>query len=149
MKKVRRKGLYSFHDDGCSFSSHQATALRTIYAPLCGPKTHNLKSSITPFLSGDIKINKERFLTKPTSREDLRQNVRDFFVRVNDQVVSLAQPTHGTKSSVDIGPFWHRLVKRFSQQGLMLEAVNFIPSTGENVELMTEILSVQPESTKI
>jgi len=129
--------FYTYLPDGVSFSSNKATAIRTIYAPLCGVDTLSLKSAITPFLSGDIKIDKFHYLTRPASREDLREALRDFFVFIKDKgVFSLSQGPGTDPACVEIGPLWHRLRRTHKAAGLEIEAVNFIPVSGENVELM-------------
>ncbi|MBF0570891.1 MAG: cellobiose phosphorylase [Candidatus Omnitrophica bacterium] len=129
--------FYKYLADGVSFSSKQAAAIRTIYAPLCGTDASSIKSAITPFLSGDIKIDKFHYLTKPASREDLRGPLREFFVFIKDKgVFSLSQESSPDSASVEIGPLWHKLRRIHKAAGLELTAVNFIPVSGENVELM-------------
>ncbi|MBI5023616.1 MAG: cellobiose phosphorylase [Candidatus Omnitrophica bacterium] len=129
--------LYTYLRDGISFSSREAAGLKTIYFPLCGVDSTGVKSAITPSLSGDIKIDSLRYLTKPVSTEDLRNNLRDFFCHVEGKgVFSLAQASTPDDSAVEAGPLWHKLTRRHPKAGLLLEAVNFVPVTGENVELM-------------
>ena len=88
--KRKEENFFVYRDDSIEFVSDQALQVRTLYAPLCGPGPRHIKSSITPFLSGDIKIDKESYFSKPASREDLRQDLRAFFVRVDGKVLSLA-----------------------------------------------------------
>lgn len=129
--------LYTYLEDGISFSSRQATELKTIYFPLCGVDSTGIKSAVTPSLSGDIKIDSLRYLTKPVSTEDLRDNLRDFFCHVEGKgVFSLARASASVDSAVAAGPLWHKLTRRHPKAGLVMEAVNFVPVTGENVELM-------------
>lgn len=129
--------MYTYLADGISFSSREAAELNTIYFPLCGVDSSGMKSSITPFLSGDIKIDSLRYLTKPVSTEDLRNNLRDFFCHVEGKgVFSLARASAPDESFIEAGPLWHKLTRRHPKAGLSLEAVNFVPVTGENVELM-------------
>jgi len=129
--------FYTYLSDGVSFSSKKATSIKTIYAPLCGTDAFSIKSAITPFLSGDIKIDKTHYLTKPASREDLRNPLRDFFVFIKDKgVFSLSQDSAPDSSSVDIGPLWHKLTRTHKAAGLEMSAINFIPVTGQGVELM-------------
>lgn len=129
--------FYKYHPDGVSFTSKQAATIRTIYAPLCGTDALGLKSAITPFLSGDIKIDEFHYLTKPASREDLRFPLREFFVFIKDQgVFSLSQESSPDSASVEIGPLWHKVQRVHKAAGLEIGAINFIPTTGENVELM-------------
>ena len=129
--------LYAYQPDNVSFTSHKAAGLKTIYFPLCGVDASCIKSSITPFLSGDIKLDSGRYLTRPVSTEDLRHGLRDFFCFIEGKgIVSLARETKKNVSCLEIGPLWHTLTRRHPAQGLLLEALNFIPVTGENMELM-------------
>ena len=131
------ESFYTYLPDGVSFTSKPATSIKTIYAPLCGRDALSIKSAITPFLSGDIKIDKFHYLTKPTSREDLRNCVREFFVFIKDKgVVSLSSESSPDSSSVEIGPLWHKLTRTHKAAGLEISAINLVPVTGENVELM-------------
>lgn len=132
-----QENFFHFLPDGISFSSTQAVKHRSLYAPLCGIDATGIKSAITPYLSGDIKIDKFRYLTKPASREDLRGEVRNFFVDVKGVgVVSLAQDSMPNSARVEIGQLWHKLIRTHTTAGIELTALNFIPVTGENVELM-------------
>lgn len=129
--------LYAYQPDNVSFISHKATGIKTIYFPLCGVDASSIKSSITPFLSGDIKLDSGRYLTRPVSTEDLRHGLRDFFCFIEGKgIVSLARETKKNVSCLDIGPLWHALTRRHPAQGLLLEALNFVPVTGENMEIM-------------
>ncbi len=129
--------FFNFLPDGISFSSTEAAKNRTVYAPLCGIDATGIKSAITPHLSGDIKIDKFRYLTKPVSREDLRGEVRNFFVDIKDgPLVSLACESAESSARVEVGQLWHKLVRAHLKAGVELTAVNCVPVTGENVELM-------------
>jgi len=129
--------FYTYLPDGVSFTSKQAAAIKTIYAPLCGCDALSVKSAITPFLSGDIKIDKFHYLTKPASREDLRFPLREFFVFIKDKgIFSLFQETSPNSASVEIGPLWHSSKRTHKAAGLEIGTINFVPVTGESVELM-------------
>jgi len=131
------EAFYTYLPDGVSFTSSQAALIKTIYAPLCGTDALSVKSAITPFLSGDIKIDKSHYLTKPASREDLRNPLREFFVFINGKgVFSLSQETTPDSAVIEIGPLWHKLRRIHQKAGLEISAINFVPVTGENVELM-------------
>lgn len=131
------QAFYIYKPDNISFISHKAAGLKTMYFPLCGVDASGIKSSISPFLSGDIKLDSSRYLTRPASTEDLRHSLRDFFCLVEGRgIVSLSRETRGSVSFIEIGPLWHKLTRRHGLQGVMLEALNFVPVTGENVELM-------------
>lgn len=129
--------LYIYQKDEMSFSSRENIKSRTIYFPLFSPQADGLKSSVTPHLSGDIKIDKKQYITKPVSTEDLRADVRNFFVDVEGRgIVSLAEEANGSCAKVDAGPLWHKLTRTFDHGNIVLEACNFIPATGEHLELM-------------
>jgi cellobiose phosphorylase len=108
-----------------------------IYFPLCGKDARSIKAAITPRLSGDIKTDADHYLTKPVSAEDLRHvDLRNFFCSVKDGgIVSLAGAGEDN-ASVDAGMLWHKLTRVYPQAGLQIEALNFIPVSGENAELM-------------
>jgi len=129
--------LYTYGPDHISFTSEKATQPRTIYFPLCGIGQDSIKSSITPYLSGDIKIDKNRYLTKPASTEDLRNNLRNFFVVINEkQTVSFVNEDEADSSHVEAGQLWYKLVRDYEEIGLQLESLNFVPVDQGNVELM-------------
>ena len=129
--------LYKFSSDGITFTSKDAAQLRTIYAPLCSPDSSGIKSAITPNLAGDIKIDKHQYLTKPASTEDLRNNTRDFFFHVHGKgVATLTGGIESNSSSVEIGQLWHKLTRRHDTLGIELEVINFVPASGEHVEIM-------------
>ncbi|MDO8675669.1 MAG: cellobiose phosphorylase [Candidatus Omnitrophota bacterium] len=131
------KALYTYGPDGITFVSAAAGAIKTIYAPLCGADASSLKSAITPSLSGDIKLDKLHYVTKPASREDLRRPSREFFVSVKGKgTCSLAKDSAPDTATVAIGQLWHQVTRRHPSCGLSLEAVHFIPVTDETVELM-------------
>lgn len=131
------KPFYKYLPDGTSFVSPQAASIRTLYFPLCGIDEAHIKSSITPFLSGDIKIDKSRFVTKPVSREDLRFDSRNFFIFcAEDKLYSLARPTPASESVVEMGQLWHSRKQIHKDAGITLEALNFVPVDGSDVELM-------------
>ncbi len=135
------KPFYTYLDDRVSFTSKDATKIRTIYAPLCGPSATSLKSSITPYLSGDIKLDQNHYLTKPMSTEDLRNNMRNFFVNVEGKgIFMIGRESDEDASHIEVGQLWHKLVRKHAQAGLQIESLNFIPSSGDNIELMQIIV---------
>jgi cellobiose phosphorylase len=122
------------------FTSKELSQLRLVYLPLSGTTSDGLKSSITPFLSGDIKIDKNSYLTKPASREDLRLPLRNFFVTTEKGTFSLAQESQPDSAAVEIGLLWHKLTRKHPSAGLELEAINFVPVSDQTVELMSVIV---------
>ncbi len=140
MRSINR--LYSYRSDNLSFVSRQAAGLSGIYFPLCGPDAGGIKSAITPFLSGDIKIDSRRYLTKPASAEDLRNPLRNFYCAVEGKgIVSLTEETKSGPAQVEAGMLWHTLTRSHPRVGLSLEATSFVPATGEPVELMRVVVT--------
>ena len=124
-----------FFADGVSFRAPRRAAQdRLLYVPLCGVDGASVKSSITPYLSGDIKLDKHHYFTRPASREDLRGPVRNFFARVHGQGV-FAMAAHGGEPnlSVEIGQLWHKVTR--AAAGLEVEALSVVPVSGEKLEL--------------
>ena len=131
------KTFYSFLPDGISFVSQRAFHYKSLYAPLCGVEAKSIKSAITPYLSGDIKTDKNHYLTPPLSRADLRRDVRNFFVLVKGKgVLSLTEDVQPKSAQVEVGPLWHKLTRRYQKIGLEMTALNFVPISGGQVELM-------------
>lgn len=130
-----KNSFYDFLSDGISFRSSGAMQSRLTYAPLCGIDGLSLKSSISPFLSGDSKIDKSMYVLKPASREDLRQPVRNFFVAVAGKGVFSFHGAAAAEDFVEMGQLWHRVVRHNAALGLVCEALTFIPVTGETLEL--------------
>ena len=61
-----------FVDEYGSFAIHKPENISYLYFPLAAET--GLKSSITPNLGGDAKIDQETFLLEPVSAEDLHNN---------------------------------------------------------------------------
>lgn len=132
-----KNSLYQFLNNGISFVSHKAAGIRKIYFPLCGINAESIKASISPSLSGDIKVDKKTYITMPASTESLRYPVRNFFLYTGKgKVLSFIDRSEGNKSTMEAGPLWHKVTCRFEDSGLELCSLNFIPVTGEKIELM-------------
>ncbi|MBN1870350.1 MAG: cellobiose phosphorylase [Candidatus Omnitrophica bacterium] len=129
-------GLYDFLPDGVSFVSQKAFNLRQLYFPLCGVDAGSVKSAISPRLSGDIKFDAGRYLTKPVSIEDLRQDMRNFFCYVKGRGIVSLTSGDGVDAAIEAGMLWHKLKRVHKDAGLEIEALNFVPVTNGNIELM-------------
>ncbi len=129
--------FFKFIDDNATFISSKAAAIKTIYAPLCGSDASGLKSAISSGLSGDIKIDRFHYVTKPASREDLRHPVRNFYAHIKGKgTFALAGMDAASDSDIVVGQLWHKLTRTDKRSGLSVTALNFIPSSNEPVELM-------------
>lgn len=136
--------IIQYSPDGVTFKTTQMADLKYVYAPLCGTQATSLKSAITPSLSGDIKIDKFHYLTKPAAREDLRYPMREFFIHTSKGTVSLSQDAENKE--VTVGQIWHHVNLVFKKHGLAVSVTNFIPSSDETIELMK--VTVTNRSTK-
>ncbi len=129
--------LYNFLNKDTTFISHQAHLYRSLYLPLCSITSDKIKSSITPFLSGDIKIDKNRYITKPVSIEDLRNPTRNFFLYVKDKgIFTFDHFNEDDEVTLTVGQLWQRLFVKNAGLGLSVEALSFVPVSGEDVELL-------------
>ncbi|MCA9393598.1 MAG: cellobiose phosphorylase [Candidatus Omnitrophica bacterium] len=129
--------LYTYLDDAMTFTSASAARCRTLYFPLCGPTENQLKCAVSPYLAGDIKLDKSAYVTPPVSREDLRRPLRNVFVSVDGAVCALADP-YGDASllTVTAGQLWHQVTRIFPEAGISVSVVNFCPAGDDCVELM-------------
>lgn len=135
-----------FMDEQGSFLIEQPENISCLYFPLASMK--GLKSSVTPNLGGDAKIDQETFLLEPVSAENLHNNrsVRNFWcVLDKKQIWSAVGASAGQedsrfspaqdKSQVKAGLMWHT-VSRWSQSCCLSSTVtSFIPPD-QNVEIM-------------
>ncbi len=128
--------FFNFIDSQATFVSTQAADMKTIYAPLCGSDATGLKSAISSGLSGDIKIDRFHYVTKPVSREDLRYPVRNFFIHIKNKGTCALAGLGAQDGVVSVGQLWHKLERTYKKTGLSITALNFIPSSNESVELM-------------
>ncbi len=129
--------LYKYLNDQGDFICENGAESRTTYFPLCGPTARNIKSAVTPYLSGDIKIDKDRYLTKPVSTQDLRNPLRSFYLHTPSGVFSVGDPhdDHIT-TAIEAGQLWFDVTRTHAKHGLSTSVLTFVPSNGDNVELI-------------
>lgn len=127
------KNLWEFADSDGSFVAKNAHKISRLYFPLCNEQ--GLMSSITPSLTGDIKTGQNSYLLLPVSIEDLYniKSGRNFWIYSKQKGVwSLS----GGPADVEAGPLWHRVTKKNQRLGLSASITNFVPVTGQTLELM-------------
>ncbi|MDE7478669.1 MAG: cellobiose phosphorylase [Lachnospiraceae bacterium] len=117
-----------------------------LYFPIAGEK--GLKSSVTPNLGGDSKMNQEAFLLEPVSSENLHNNrsTRNFWCVVEgvgcwsatgasaeaeNQKFTPEQDT----STLTAGLMWQTVKRKSNKYKLEAEITSFVP-VDENVEIM-------------
>ena len=125
--------FYAYTGNGPDFHARDPHGSRGIYFPLCGPSAREIKSAVTPFLSGDSKVDKNHFLLKPVSCEDLRWPARNFFVSIEGKCVCSFADSGPWE--VEAGPLWFRSLRHYEAVGLGLGALGFVPVSGENLEV--------------
>ena len=116
-----------------------------LYFPLAGEK--GLKSSITPNLGGDSKIDQNHFLLEPVSIENLHnnRNTRNFWCRIEEKGCWSACGTSAEQeaakftdaqdeSMIEAGFMWQKLVRTSEKYGLTSEITSFVP-VNDNVEV--------------
>ncbi|MDE6023879.1 MAG: cellobiose phosphorylase [Lachnospiraceae bacterium] len=117
-----------------------------LYFPIAGEE--GIKSSVTPNLGGDSKLNQNSFLLEPVSVENLHNNrgCRNFWINIKDKGVWSAVGASAEQelnkftgeqddSEVTAGFMWHTAMRKSKKYGLAAEVTSFVP-LGHNVEIM-------------
>lgn len=142
-----------FLDDNGTFSIKQPENYSYLYFPVAGEK--GIKSSVTPNLGGDIKLNQNAFLMEPVSVENLHNNRsgRNFWCHVsgsgNWSVVGASAEEENKKftecqdkSELTAGLMWQTVVRSSRKYQLEAKVTSFVPLE-HNVEIMqVEICNV-------
>lgn len=131
-----------------------------LYLPLAGEA--GLKSSFTPSLGGDSKLDQNHFLLEPVSAENLHNNrsTRNFWCRIKGKGcwsacgVSAEQEYEKftdaqDESILEAGFMWQRLVRKSKKYGLKAAVTSFVPPD-TNVEVMlVEVQNVSGEAVEL
>ncbi len=134
-----------FMDEQGSFLIEQPENISCLYFPLAS--VTGLKSSVTPNLGGDAKIDQETFLLEPVSAENLHNNrsVRNFWCVLDGKQVWSAVGASASqeadrfsplqdKSEVKAGLMWHMVSRSSPSCRLASTTLSFIPPD-KNVEI--------------
>jgi cellobiose phosphorylase len=139
--------LFKFNNVLGTFSSLTADKLKSLYFPLCN---ESLISSVSPDLHGDIKTGQDAFLLQPVSRIDLTnlKSSRNFWVYIDKNKIWSATGVYKNIAQLkkdeyrlEAGLLWHKVIRVNRQVGIKSEILNFIPSSGEPVEIMLVTLT--------
>lgn len=135
-----------FLDCDGSFSIEQPENYSALYFPVAGEK--GIKSSVTPNLGGDIKMNQNSFLMEPVSVENLHNNRsgRNFWCHIeklgNWSAVGASAEEESKKfteqqdkSELTAGLMWHKVTRQSAKYQLKAEVISFVP-VEDNVEIM-------------
>lgn len=143
-----------FLDNRGTFQMKEAQKYSELYFPIA--EGSGLKSSVTPTLNGDAKLDQHHFLLQPVSAEELHNNKsgRNFWCYFKDGTyVSLTgmsakqqskmHTTEEDEAVVEAGIMWHKVCRTLTEYGLEVEILSFIP-IGEQFEVMQ--VSIQNKS---
>lgn len=135
-----------FLDDEGTFSMKQPENYSYLYFPIAGEK--GLKSSVTPNLGGDSKIDQESFLLEPVSAENLHNNrsTRNFWCVVDGagcwSATGASAEAENKKFSKEqdesiltAGLMWQKVKRTSEKYGLEAEITSFV-LVDKNVEIM-------------
>ncbi len=138
-------GKIAFTDKDGTFSIQNPGNYSYLYFPVAGEA--GLKSSLTPDLGGDSKIDQESFLLEPVSSENLHNNrsTRNFWCRTKNGCWSAtgASAEEEAKKFTDeqeesvltAGLMWQTVKRTSRKYQLESEITSFVP-VNENVEVM-------------
>ena len=135
-----------FLDNDGVFQLEQPENYSYLYFPIAGE--NGLKSSVTPNLGGDSKLNQEAFLLEPVSAENLHNNrsTRNFWCIVEGagcwSATGASAEAENQKftgeqeeSTLTAGLMWHTVKRSAKQYQLEAEITSFVP-VDDNVEMM-------------
>ncbi len=139
---------YSYIDKYGSFQMEKSEYSSYLYFPLAGES--GLKSSITPLLGGDSKIDQNTFLLKPVSVEDLHdsKSTRNFWCVLDGgeswsatgasaEAESFRGRQEEEESILEAGVMWHRMKRRSIKYSLAAEITSFVPCDPRTFEVMS------------
>ncbi|MBP9733281.1 MAG: cellobiose phosphorylase [Candidatus Omnitrophica bacterium] len=148
--------IWKFIDSNGSFHLENPGQFSRLYFPLANEA--GMLASITPKLKGDTKSGQDAFLTLPVSSEDLHNSKtsRNFWViQDGKNIWSAAGVAKNKKNfqdlvSVEAGQLFHQLTRDNHTLSLKAVITNFIPSSGDHVEIMrVEIHNTGSSETEI
>ncbi|MCM8763123.1 MAG: cellobiose phosphorylase [Candidatus Omnitrophica bacterium] len=138
---------WRFIDDNGTFVCENPQKLSRLYFPLANEA--EFMSCITPNLKGDIKTGQNSFLLAPVTTEDLHNSRagRNFWIYIDkDKIWSLAK-NDNDKVTLEAGLLWHKISRINKKYGLKAEILNFVPASGEHVEIMqVEITNISKKT---
>ncbi|WP_040952488.1 GH36-type glycosyl hydrolase domain-containing protein [Gorillibacterium massiliense] len=157
MDKEKISKKWEFKGDG-RFTLSQPDRSRYLYFPLVNES--GMMSTITPVLHGHITTGQNHFWMEPVSAETLHNHrgARNFWCLLNgkdvwsatgnspEQSVDRLKPESVEKVSLEAGFLWHKVTRENKSLGIRSEIVNFVPSGGEQAELMKVTLTNIGES---
>ena len=139
--------MYQFTDNKGSFHMDHPEKNSYLYFPLAAES--GLKSSLTPLLGGDSKIDQNSFLLQPVSAEELHnlKSSRNFWcvlekggawsaAGASAETESLQDTDLEEDSALDAGLMWHKMSRTSKKYGLASEITSFVPCDEKTFEVM-------------
>ncbi len=147
-----------FEKEGEVFRIERPDHYNYLYFPTAGEK--GLKSSLTPNLGGDCKLDQNRFALMPVSAEDLHNSrmTRNFWCEtdggevwsmtgVSAQAALDKNTEYEDESYLEAGYMWQKIVRESKRFGLRAEMTTFVVHD-ENIELTQVTVSNQTQAVK-
>ncbi|MCP4649443.1 MAG: cellobiose phosphorylase [PVC group bacterium] len=136
-----KEELWKFINNDGDFIVPDPEKVNRLYFPLANEA--EFMSAVTPLLQGDIKIGQNHFLTQPITSEclyNIKSN-RNFWLYLdNHKIWSLTGVSYcrckKESMALKAGMLWHTITRTCKEVGLESEITNFVPVSGEHVELM-------------
>ena len=138
---------WKFTDADGEFTMRHPERTSYLYFPLADGS--GLKSSITPELQGDAKVDQNRFLLTPVTAEDLHHTSygRNFWLHDDRGVTwsvggrsarqrASSGSDDGDQVTMNAGFLWHSVIRQNTNLGFKAEVTNFVPAGDGSVELM-------------
>ncbi len=138
---------YSYTDKYGTFHMEKPEYNSYLYFPLAGES--GLKSSITPLLGGDSKLDQNAFLLEPVSVENLHtsKSTRNFWCVLENgkcwsatgasaETEALRRTAEEEGSALDAGPMWHRISRTSKRYPLASVITSFVPCDKRTFEIM-------------
>ena len=129
---------YQFEDTQGTFHLKKAENISYLYFPIAGEA--GLKSSLTPNLGGDAKIDQNTFLLEPVSAENLHNNrsTRNFWCQIkgigNWSVTGASAEAELNRfteeqeeSTLTAGFMWQTVTRSSEKYGLSAKVTSFAP----------------------
>ena len=146
-------GAITFIDNDGTFTIKNPENYTGLYFPLAGEK--KIKSSITPNLSGDSKLDQNHFLLEPVSIENLHsnKNTRNFWCNAEGKGIwsvcgssAFAEAEKFTggqdESELTAGFMWQQLSRISEKFGLQATTTNFVTVEGDLEVMMVSLKNV-------
>lgn len=146
-------GAITFIDNDGTFTIKNPENYTGLYFPLAGEK--KIKSSITPNLSGDSKLDQNHFLLEPVSIENLHsnKNTRNFWCNAEGKGIwsvcgssAFAEAEKFTggqdESELTAGFMWQQLSRISEKFGLQATTTTFVTVEGDLEVMMVSLKNV-------